>query len=221
MPYKHCLTMPQEPAALFRAMEYAAKMDTLQLGADRDTLLREYGVCWMIARAYLHMDAWPEPGTPITVSTCHRGVVRGVCYRDYEILVEGAPVGEAVQLWVTVDVNKRTICRADRIPVLNQGFGTGTRRPERLQPPILEMAPSQMADRHDENGHINNVDYVRMGLRALNLPLTAFHTVELEYHRECFAHTQLPCMRSEEPGLSFVRLFTPQGPVAFDMRLTV
>ena len=216
---KHNLPMPDDGAELLHAMEYAAKLDTLQFGADRESLLQKYGVIWMIARGYLHMDVWPSPGTPVTVSTCHRGVVRGVCYRDYDFFAEGTPIGTAVQLWVTVDVKTRSIVRADKIPVLNQSASTKTLRPAKLQMPVLEAAPALMADRVDENGHINHVDYVRLCLRALGTPLEAYDTLQVEYHRECFAHVPLPCLRAQAPGLAFVQLLTPEGLPAFDMKL--
>lgn len=209
--------------SVLRAMEAAARIHTGQLGIDRPHMLQTYGAVWMVARCVLRLDEAIDLRVPLTVRTWHRGLLRGIVYRDYDLLQSGRRIGEAVQSWVLVDSIRRTLVRMDRLPELRDvphPAQLKTCRPSKPLPPApLTVAPSIIAgpDSLDENGHINNASYVSLALQVFDPPLPATGRLELNYQHECFAGVPLPCQIYRDAHRAFVRLHTPDGAAAFDL----
>lgn len=207
---------------ILHALEQTAGLHTISLGLTRDDMLSRYGAVWMIARAWLHFDAIPDLTQPLTVRTWHRGLTRGVVYRDFDLFQNGKRIGEAVQSWVLVDSVRRCLFRMDRVAEL-----VDTPKPEvtkQLRPgkpiaphPLTSVSPICAGpDALDENGHINNAAYVRLVLNSMPVPIGHIQTLELCYHRECFAGQILPRMLWQDEHSAYVRLLTPEGEPAFD-----
>lgn len=211
---------------ILRGMEVASRLHTDQLGIGRAHMLEKHGAVWMIARCSLRLESVIDPSVPLTVRTWHRGLFRGTVLRDYELVQNGNVIGEAVQTWVVVDTVRRTIVRMDRLPELSDVPHpdiTNTYRPQKLSPPpaLTEAEPIIAGpDTLDDNGHINNTNYVSLAFGHLGKPIRDIKSMELNYHRECFAGIPLPCCVYQDESSAFVRLHTPEGAAAFDLYTT-
>ncbi len=207
---------------VLHAMEQTARLHTVSLGISREEMLCKYGAVWMIARAWLHFDALLDKAQPLTIRTWHRGLSRGVIYRDFDLMQNGVRIGEAVQTWVLVEAESRRLFRMDRAPELVHTAVppvTKTLRPGKPVPsaPLLEISPlCPGTETVDENGHINNAAYVELVLQGL--PFANIQTLELNYHQECFAGQCLPRLQWQDEHSAFVRLLTPDGLTAFDLK---
>lgn len=207
---------------VMHAMEETAKLHTFSLKLTQPELHERYGVVWMIVRAWMHFHEVPDLSKPMTIRTWHRGLSRTVIYRDFDLIQDGQLIGEAVQSWVLVDSVRRRLFRMDRVEELVHTVKpevTKSLRPAKLIPPdgLMEAIPICAGkEAVDANGHINNAAYVSLVLQTLPTPLTHVKTLELCYHRECFAGQELPRKLAQNEDSAFVRLFTPDGEAAFD-----
>lgn len=212
---------------IMHAMEETAKLHTVSLKLTQPELQARYGVVWMIVRAWIHFRENPDLSKPLTVRTWHRGLSRSVVYRDFDLIQDGRLIGEAVQSWVLVDCVRRRLFRMDQVEALVHTAKpevTKTLRPGKPIPPddMTEAAPICAGQEAvDANGHINNAYYVSLVLQTLPTPLTYVKTLELCYHRECFAGQLLPRMLRQDETGAYVRLFTPEGETAFDCKITL
>ncbi len=222
-------TLEPQPSVIYQLlhdMEETAAVHTVELGIPRPVMLERYGVVWMIVRAWMQLDKQPDPAVPLTIRTWHRGLTGGVIYRDFDLLQNGERIGQAVQTWVLVDVNSRTLFRMSKVPELADSPRPVTVkdvRPRKLTPPdaLTEAAPlTAGADDIDINGHINNAAYVPLVLESLPEPVRAVKTLEINYHHECFAGQPLPRLVRQQGNDAYVRLLTPEGQIAFDLQVT-
>ena len=211
---------------IMHAMEETARLHTISLKLTQPELLSRYGVVWMIVRAWMHFHEVPDLSKPLTIRTWHRGLSRSVVYRDFDLIQDGRLIGEAVQSWVLVDAVRRRLFRMDQVEELIHTATpevTKTLRPGKPMPPIdlTESSPICAGiEAVDANGHINNAAYVALVLQTLPTPLTHVKTLELCYHRECFAGQMLPRMLQQDENGAYVRLFTPEEEAAFDCKIT-
>lgn len=222
-------TLQKESSLIYQIlhdMEETAAAHTVELGIPRPVMLERHGVVWMIVRAWMRFDARPDPSLPLTVRTWHRGMTGSVIFRDFDLIQNGTRIGEAVQTWVLVNVEARTICRMSKIPELANSPRPETVkqvRPRKLVPPCaLTEAPPIRAGEGDVdiNGHINNAAYVPLVLNTLPEPVRDVRLLELNYHNECFAGQDLPREIWQQGSEAYVRLMTPDGRTAFDLQAT-
>ena len=220
-------TLSDQPSLIYQIlhdMEETAALHTIELGIPRPVMLERYGVVWMIVRSWMQLDAQPDPSAPLTVRTWHRGMTGSMIFRDFDLLQNGERIGQAVQTWVLVDVNTRTMCRMSRFPELVNSPRPETvkeLRPRKLTPPgeLADGAPVVAGVQDvDINGHINNASYVPLVLESLPEPIRAVRTLEINYHHECFAEMPLPRQYWQQGSQAYVRLLTPDGLVAFDLQ---
>ena len=210
---------------LFHLMEETAAAHTVEMGIPRPFMVERYGAVWMIVRAWMQLERQPELSAPLTVRTWHRGVTGGVVFRDFDLLQNGARIGQAVQTWVLVDEQKRTLFRMSKVPELVNSPVPETvkeLRPRKLAPPqpLCEAAPfCAPQETVDINGHINNAAYIPLLLRSLPRPMEAVRTLEINYHHELFAGQTLPRLLWQEGKNAYIRLLTPEGVIALDLQV--
>ncbi len=219
--------LTEQPSLIYQIlhnMELTAADHTVELGIPRPVMLERYGVVWMIVRSWMQLDTQPDPSVPLTVRTWHRGMTGSMIFRDFDLIQRGERIGQAVQTWVLVDVQSRTICRMSKIPELvNSPRPEMVKdlRPRRLMPPcaLIDALPLVAGSEDvDVNGHINNAAYVPLVLESLPEPVRAVRTLELNYHHECFAGQRLPRSLWQQGKDAYVRLMTPAGQIAFDLQ---
>lgn len=219
--FNHC-----RPSAVLGMLQEAAALASLELGIDRDRVIENYNVFWMLARMWYRLDRplrWEEP---VTVRTWHRGGKGAAMYRDFDLLVDGQPVGEAVSTWVLADMDTHKLCRLSQIGELSHTSGgelckekllTKIRPPEGLT--LAEKRLMHYSDT-DMNRHVNNIHYADFACDALRLErlgegkfVSAF---QVGYLDECHPGEVLDLYTAEGEGKHFVRGLGEDGRARFD-----
>lgn len=173
------------------ALQLAAKEHSLILHIDYDRMLQEYQCLWMIARARIRLSHFPTG--PLTVQTWLRKPSAAVSIRDYALFDGEREIGSAVYSWTLVHAKERKIVNMKTVAPV---WDAPTVSPERkdslrhltLPEQLSEAAVWQVSKTElDENGHVNNVHYIRHAEELC----PGCHNLEVIYNRECFAGERL------------------------------
>ena len=200
------------------ALEHAAVGHAIDLRIDHDRMLADYGCLWMVVRCRLVLSRLPE-GT-FTVKTWLRRPAAAISNRDFSIFDASGELGTAVQTWVLADEKERRIVPMKSVAAL---WELPTPAPERTGALKRINLPPDMADTAqweispsliDDNGHLNNVAYVR---RAEALVPAGCTALEVIFDRECFAGETLTLQTAEGDG-TFVRGVKSSGDESFRAR---
>ena len=200
------------------ALEHAAVGHAIDLRIDHDRMLADYGCLWMVVRCRLVLSRLPE-GT-FTVKTWLRRPAAAISNRDFSIFDASGELGSAVQTWVLADEKERRIVPMKSVAAL---WELPTPAPERTGALKRINLPPDMADTAqweispsliDDNGHLNNVAYVR---RAEALVPAGCTGLEVIFDRECFAGETLTLQTAEGDG-TFVRGVKSSGDESFRAR---
>ena len=176
------------PEALMAALAQAATDHANELGIGHDEMVERYGCLWMLVRSRIAMRLLPPPGEPLTVRTWLRRPSPAMSVRDYDFVREGEVVGRGLQYWVLASEKERHIVAMRDISVL---WELPTVQPERRETIRRLVLPENLPEAGawtvtpeeiDDNGHLNNVVYVRHAQRFAP-PETKFF--EIIYDREC------------------------------------
>ncbi len=225
--HNHC-----RPSALLAHLQEAATAASVALNISREDMLAEYNVFWMLARIWFRLERPLHWDDVLTVRTWHRGG-RGVSlYRDFDLSVDGVPVGEAVSNWVLANQDTRKMLRASQVKL--EGFRqTGgslckgitlnkLRRPEEMSAVgqrILHYSDT------DINGHVNNARYADFALDVLYPQAFAeggfLREMQVGYLAECRPGEVLTLKRSQEGEQHFVRGVGQDGVARFDAEVTI
>ena len=157
------------PAAFFEIAQDLAVNGATMVGAP-DPVLREKGVVWVLIRMHVQYDRLPRLYETVHLQTWHAGVVGPLYIRDYMFLSkDGEPLIRATSSWGLMDIENRTLARADRIfDVLPPEPQHPDRALEVNAPKIVWPAgamPDMVATHKvlysdvDYNGHANNARY--------------------------------------------------------------
>lgn len=84
----HC-----RPSALLTLLQEAATDHAIELHVSREEMAERYHAFWMLARIWFRLERPLTLGEQLTVRTWHRGGKGAMMYRDFDLLVDGAPVG--------------------------------------------------------------------------------------------------------------------------------
>ena len=84
-------------------LQEAATQAACALHVSRDEMLERYNSFWMLARLWYRLDVPLSWGDTVHIRTWHRGGRGASTYRDFDLFVNGQPVGEAVSTWVLAD----------------------------------------------------------------------------------------------------------------------
>ncbi|MDR0889678.1 MAG: hypothetical protein LBM28_03400 [Oscillospiraceae bacterium] len=208
-------------AALMGALESAATAHANALHIGHERVLGEFGCLWMLARSRLCMKRLPAQQEPLTIRTWLRAPSAATSVRDYDIYSGDTCIGSAVHRWVLVKERERKIADLRKIAPL---WELPTLSPERTDMPGRLHLPEQMQDAHkitiaqqtiDENGHMNNVAYVRL---ALPFVPASCKGLEILFGQECFAGETLQIRTAQENDAYFVCGVKESGAESFRMR---
>lgn len=199
------------------ALQDAAVGHSAALHIDHDRMLRDYGCLWMLVRCCVRLRQ-PTVEQP-RIETFLRRPTAAVSIRDLTIFDGDTQIGSAVQLWALVDAEKRKIVNlkhVDCLWTLPTPLPERTALPQRLELPA-DMTPaarwSVLPSEIDDNGHLNNVNYIRHSEALAPSGCTA---LDVQFDRECFAGETL---RLDCAPDVFVRGVKESGEVSFRLRL--
>ena len=156
-------------AMLFDAADLHAAQWNVSLGQ----LSQGRPETWVLNRLYLRLDRHPEWDEEITVTTWPSGAKRILAGRDFELTVDGRPIGRASTLWLMID---RTSRRPVSLPDFVHAF-----EPPPESPVVDETAKWAEPERSsarlraevdwidlDLNDHASAPSYVEWLLRPLD-----------------------------------------------------
>lgn len=198
------------------AMQEAAIAHSYDLQIHHDRMLEEFGCLWMLVRYEIRLKRLPVGA--LRVQTFLRSPNAAFSLRDFSFSDELGDCGQAVQTWVVADAVERKIRPIADIPPLLEGpvpQPERTNRPRRLRlPPDLSVlgfwtvAPEEI----DDNGHLNNVAYVR---HAETLAPEGCTGLEVSFERECFAGDNLILKTCQTSEGCFVQICKENGEESF------
>ena len=220
----HC-----RPSALLGHLQEAATLAAEGRGFGRDVLMERYGAFWMLARLWYRLDRPVRWGEELTIHTWHRGGKGASMYRDFDLYVQGEPVGEAVSVWVLVQRSDRKMLRLSQVPELEGTEGgernksivlNKLRMPENME--LNERRPMRYSDT-DINAHVNNTRYADFACDAIHaegLEEGQFICqMQLGYHAECRPGEVIDLFVAREGDTRFIHGIDESGKSRFDARL--
>ena len=185
------------PSAMLGYLQEAATLAALDLGASGPQVLEKYNCLWMVSKSWLELDQPLRWNERFTVRTWHRGAQGASSYRDFDILRDGKAIGQAVTLWVLVDVDSHKLFRMKDLEEFRGTDGGGLCKNvklHRVRLPEEFDGREERAMRYsdtDINGHVNNVHYADFACDALHLERYGrgkfVRTVQIDYVGECHA----------------------------------
>ena len=225
-PWNHC-----KPSGLMGILQEAAVAAACELHASRPEMMEKYNLFWMLARMWYRLDqplGWNET---LTVRTWHRGGSGASSYRDFDLFVDGKPVGEAVSVWVLADADTHRLARMSKIEEFQGNDGGELCKDKSLSRFKLpqEMAAADHRAMHysdtDINGHVNNVRYadficdaIRMDQLGQDFYVSA---LQVDYLAECMAGETITLFTGEQDGLRYVRGADAAGKSRFEGAVTL
>lgn len=225
-PWNHC-----KPSGLMGILQEAAVAAACELHASRPEMMEKYNLFWMLARMWYRLDRPLKWNETLSIRTWHRGGSGASSYRDFDLFVDGKPVGEAVSVWVLADADTHRLARMSKIEEF-QGTDGGelckNKSLSRFKLP-QEMAAADHRAMHysdtDINGHVNNVRYadficdaIRMDQLGQDFYVSA---LQVDYLAECMAGETITLFSGEQDGLRYVRGADAAGKSRFEGAVTL
>ena len=185
------------PSALLGYLQEAATLAGLELGVSGPEIMEKYNCIWMVARMWMEMDRPLRWNESFTIRTWHRGTSAVSSYRDFDIIVDGETIGQAVTTWVMVDVDSRKLFRMKSLTEF-EGTDGGelckSIKLHRVKTPEVFEGREERAMRYsdtDINGHINNIHYADFACDALHMERLGkgkfVRSFQIGYVNECQA----------------------------------
>jgi acyl-ACP thioesterase len=213
------------PAALLGFFQDMATGHSALLDVGRDYLLGEYHAIWMLVRVWYSLKRPLTVGENLTIRTWHRGVGGLILYRDFDLLVDGETVGEAISAWVVADAENRKMLRPSSIANLAASPIPETVKDKQLK---LIRTPKHKKPIYtktvrfsdlDLNGHMNNTKYADVLLDALDpeaLRENFVAEMQLNYSMECLAGESMVVSREDSDASCYIDGCGPDGERKFE-----
>ncbi len=201
------------PAALLQFFQDLATDHADRLDMGRDYLTREYHAVWMLARVWYRLDRPLHMGETVTIRTWHRGAGGLTVYRDFDLTVDGKPVGEAVSAWIVADIESRKMLRPTGVEHIASAPVPETVKDRQLK---LIRTPKEREYRYtktvrysdlDINGHMNNTKYADVLIDALTpeeLRGRFIAEMQLNYSQECLPGESMDICRQLEEDRCYI-----------------
>ena len=182
-----------KPENIFLTMQETAGVHAERLGAGYEDL-KAKGITWVLIRATLKMDRYPDSKTPVKVTTWPEKV-RGLLFPRFFAFQDGKDnlLGTASTIWALMDIEARSLV----IPVAkNVSVATPAEGPLKIDPPAKvkmpegEIAESTVSPKYsdlDINNHVNNSKYIDWFCDQLPLEMHTRGTlseISVSYSRE-------------------------------------
>ena len=219
------------PSGVLGFLQEAATAAACALHASRDEMLDKYNAFWMLARVWYRLDEPLKWGERLRSRTWHRGGRGASSYRDFDLFVNDAPVGEAVSLWVLANAQTHKLVRMAGIEEF-QGTDGGALCKTRLlnkvrMPPDMTCAGTRSFRYSDldVNGHVNNVRYADIVCDALHLERMGAErfvsSLQVGYQAECRVGETVDLTTGSDGGAQYVHGADGAGKTRFDAMLTL
>ena len=219
------------PSGVLGFLQEAATAAACALHASRDEMLDKYNAFWMLARVWYCLDEPLKWGERLRIRTWHRGGRGASSYRDFDLFVNDAPVGEAVSLWVLANAQTHKLVRMAGIEEF-QGTDGGALCKTRLlnkvrMPPDMTCAGTRSFRYSDldVNGHVNNVRYADIVCDALHLERMGAErfvsSLQVGYQAECRVGETVDLTTGSDGGAQYVHGADGAGKTRFDAMLTL
>ena len=152
-------------SAVLGLLQEAATQGAAAIGLSRTETMERYHAVWVLSRIRYTMKRplmWDEP---VRIRTWHRGGRAAGSYREFDIYVGNEKVGEALSLWVLVDMDTHKLLRLGDVTEFAATTGGSLCRGDTLHKLRLpeEMTMAEKRRMHysdtDLNGHVNNIKY--------------------------------------------------------------
>ena len=201
------------------ALEKAAVAAACLLEVDHDNLLKKCGCLWMLVRYQIRLNRMPVGS--LRVETFLRSPKAAFSLRDFTLFDQLGEAGQAVQTWVVVDVNERKV---RPLSVCADYLTAPTPVPERTTKPLRFNPSADMVhlgnwtvlpEQIDDNGHLNNVAYLREAEKYVKGDYTA---LDVAFDRECFVGENLTLVGSCEGDTQFICIRKENGDLSFSAR---
>lgn len=220
------------PSSLMGYLQEAATGAAESGGFTREQLIRDHHVFWMLARIWYKLERPIPWDRKLTIRTWHRGNPGVMMYRDFDLILDGALIGEAVSVWVLADIQTRKLSKMSIIPNLMVTSGGELCKGKTLQklrlPPDLPLAEVRRLHYSDTdiNGHVNNSRYADLACDALDpaqIGKRSFvSSLQLGYLGECRAGEVLHIHAGpDEDGLWYIHGLDENGTARFDAAMTL
>lgn len=156
------------PNAMFRLMQESAGEHSAELGFSRETLVKDLGYVWMIARAQSIIHRMPKYRDTIHVTTWYGDPNKITFPRYFRVQDEnGVLLASASTAWTLVDLSSRRIVPPGKAPLAfppaasltSELSEPGKLRLKKEGAPVLTCRAPLYGD-IDVNGHMNNASYV-------------------------------------------------------------
>lgn len=202
-----------------RAMEQGAIAHGIDLKVDHDRILSDFGCLWMLVRYEISLTRLPVGA--FRVHTFLRTPGAAFSLRDFTFFDEKGECGQAVQTWVVADEKERKIRPISAVPPLLEG---PVHKPERTNRPRRFKLPRELAplavwtvapEEIDDNGHLNNVAYVR---HAETLAPEGCTCLDVSFERECFVGETLTLKGAQTEEGYYVQICKESGEESFRAR---
>lgn len=224
------LTGCARPSAVLGCLQEAATTAALKIHVSNPEMLEKYGCFWMVVRSWYRLDKplyWNET---FTVRTWHRGGKGVSSYRDYELLQNGASMGEGVSLWVLAGADTGKLMRMDRLEEFQHTGGGALCKSKTLHklklPPLAPAGERPMGySDTDINGHVNNSRYADFACDALHLerrlPGRFVGALQIGHLNQCRAGEVLRMETGEADGVLYAQGLGPEGDGRFQCAVTL
>lgn len=214
------------PSGVLTLLQEAATAAAGELGWSGPEMLEKYNAIWMVARMWYRLERPLCWGDAVTVRTWHRADQGAALYRDFDLLLNGVPVGEAVSTWVLADVGSRRLLRMSRLDE-PRDTGGGALCKDRLLTKLRLPEPMVPAARRafhysdtDINGHVNNVKYADAMADGIHLedllPGRFVSELQIGYLAECRAGETLELSAAQDGDAWYVHGVDGAGRPRFD-----
>lgn len=185
------------PSAFLNFMQDTATLHAGMIGLSRDTLVKNFGAIWILARCWFRLSEPIHAFETVQVETWHRGLRGVMWYRDFKISINGRHVGDATNAWVLADVETHRARRPVGMEEIDEKFANpdrslgitlGKLSCKDTLFPCLERT-IRYSDL-DVNCHLNNVKYADLICDAISLDQRKpcyFRELQINYNGECKA----------------------------------
>lgn len=225
------LTGCARPSAVLGYLQEAATLAAGALHVSGPETLEKYNCFWMIVRMWVRLDRPLKWNETVTVKTWHRGGKGATSYRDFDLFVNGEPVGEAVSSWVLADRDTFKLLRLDLLTEF-QGTDGGALckniKLHRVKMPACLSGSEARTMRYsdtDINGHVNNTKYADFACDALHMEEKlngAFlHAFQISYSSQCMAGETIDLQTAADGTSFWVRGMGKDGRERFDCWLSL